>query len=208
MMGVVSTDEAMRMAREVGMDLVEVSPNERPPVCKIMDYGKHKYQLAKRQKQRHHERKTKEIRLRPKTEPHDRDIKLNRAKQFLEEGARVQFTMMFRGRERFHADMGQETFQSIIDGLADVAKVESYARLQGRRMTMVLVPAKAPKPGEVKRPPKAVSSPTAARADDQPSRAAELADQLTGVAEERPPQPRAAAPQMLGTRSEAGPAPA
>jgi translation initiation factor IF-3 len=79
MLGIISIDEAIRRAREAGLDLVEVSPNERPPVCRIMDYGKHKYNLAKKQKQRHHEQKIKEVRLRPKTDAHDRDIKLKRA---------------------------------------------------------------------------------------------------------------------------------
>ena len=146
MRGVVSTDEAMRMAREAGVDLVEVSPNERPPVCKLMDYGKHKYMQSKKLKQKHHERKTKEVRLRPKTDPHDREIKMKHALQFLEEGDRVQFTMMFRGRERFHADTAQEAFNEIVKGLGDLVKVERPPRIFGRRMTMVLAPSKPPKP--------------------------------------------------------------
>ncbi|HUN80886.1 MAG TPA: translation initiation factor IF-3, partial [Phycisphaerae bacterium] len=112
--GVVPTDEAMRMARDAGMDLVEVSPQERPPVCKIMDYGKHKYMAAKKQKQKHHEQKLKEIRLRPKTDAHDRQIKLQHARDFLERGDRVQFTMNFKGRERFHQDLGNESMAEII----------------------------------------------------------------------------------------------
>jgi translation initiation factor IF-3 len=145
MLGVVPTDEATRMARDVGMDLVEVSPNERPPVCKIMDYGRHKYLQSKKLKQKHHERRTKEIRLRPKTDPHDAEIKINRARTFLEHGDRVQFTMMFRGRERFHADSGYETFRDILAGLGELAKAEQPARLMGRRLTMVLAPGKPPK---------------------------------------------------------------
>lgn len=144
MLGIISTDEAMRRAREAGMDLVEVSPNERPPVCRIMDYGKHKYNLAKKQKQRHHEQKIKEVRLRPKTDPHDKDIKLKRARGFLEQGDRVQFTMLFRGRERFHHDVGMAIFNDIIKALEPVAKVDRFPRALGRRMTMVLVPAKVP----------------------------------------------------------------
>jgi translation initiation factor IF-3 len=146
MLGVVPTDEATRMAREVGLDLVEVSPNERPPVCKIMDYGRHKYLQSKKLKQKHHERRTKEIRLRPKTDPHDKEIKINRARTFLEHGDRVQFTMLFRGRERFHADSGYEAFNDIVTALGELAKAEQPARLMGRRLTMILVPAKPPKP--------------------------------------------------------------
>jgi len=147
MLGVVPTDEATRMAREVGLDLVEVSPNERPPVCKIMDYGKHKYLQSKKLKQKHHERRTKEIRLRPKTDPHDKEIKINRARTFLEHGDRVQFTMMFRGRERFHADSGYEAFSEIVTRLGELAKAEQPAKLMGRRLTMILVPAKLAKVG-------------------------------------------------------------
>lgn len=146
MRGVVSTDDALRMARDAGVDLVEVSPNERPPVCKLMDYGKHKYMQSKKLKQKHHERKTKEVRLRPKTDPHDRDIKMKRALRFLEEGDRVQFTMMFRGRERFHADVGYDAFNAIVKSLGELVKVERPPRLFGRRMTMVLAPSKPPKP--------------------------------------------------------------
>ncbi len=164
MLGVMPTDDAMRMAREAGMDLVEVSPNERPPICKIMDYGRHKYQQSRKQKQKHHERKTKEVRLRPKTDPHDREIKMNRAKRFLEAGDRVQFTMMFRGRERFHVQSGFEAFNLITESLADVAKMDRAPKVYGRRMTMVLAPAKAegggkPKPPKSPKPPKKPKTP-------------------------------------------------
>ena len=147
--GVVPTDEAMRMAREAGMDLVEVSPNERPPVCKIMDYGKHKYIQSKKLKQKHHEQKLKEVRIRPKTDPHDRKIKLEKARDFLQHGDRVQFTMMFKGRERFHQQVGNEAFREIIKALEDIAKIEMAPKMLGKRMTMLLVPAKlgaGPKP--------------------------------------------------------------
>lgn len=140
------TDEALALAREAGVDLVEVSPNERPPVCKIMDYGKQKYLQSKRVKQKHHEQRMKEVRIRPKTDPHDKDIKLNRAKRFLEHGDRVQFTMLFRGRERFHKEVGLRIFEQIVASLEDSAKIERAPRIMGRRMTMVLVPSKPPKP--------------------------------------------------------------
>ena len=149
----------MRRARAIGLDLVEVSPNEKPPVCKIMDYGKHKYLLSKKHKQKHHEQKLKEVRIRPKTDPHDRSIKLNKARDFINEGDKVQFTMMFRGRERMHQDLGNEIFAEIVAQLADIAKVETPGRMFGRRMTMVLCPLK---PGGTK--PKPAPAPQKAAA--------------------------------------------
>jgi translation initiation factor IF-3 len=153
--GVVPTDEAMRMAREAGLDLVEISPNERPPVCKIMDYGKHKYLQSKKLKQKHHEQKMKEVRIRPKTDPHDRDIKLNRAKEFLNHGDRVQFTMIFKGRERYHQEIGNESFNEIIAALGEMAKIERPPKMLGRRMTMIVVPTKMPAPPKPKPKPAA-----------------------------------------------------
>ncbi len=161
--GVVETAEALRMAREVGLDLVEVSPNERPPVCKIMDYGKHKYLLSKKQKHKHHEQKMKEVRIRPKTDPHDRKIKLEHAREFLSRGDKVQFTMIFKGRERFHQEIGQESFNEIAAGLTDVGKVERDARMLGRKMTMIMIPLKVPTPGK----PKA-AKPAGAKTDGKP----------------------------------------
>src|SRR5512140_3140069 len=108
-MGVVPTDEARRMAYDAGLDLVEVAPTERPPVCRIMDYGKFKYG-QKKKKQKHHEQKLKEVRLHPKIGDHDRDRLMKRAAEFLENGDKVQLTMIFRGRERFHQDLGQAVF--------------------------------------------------------------------------------------------------
>lgn len=144
--GVVPTDEALRLARDVGLDLVEVSPMERPPVCKIMDYGKHKYLQSKKEKHKHHEQKIKEVRMRPKTDVHDREIKLKHAREFLEEGDRVLFSMRFKGREKFHRDLGQAAFKEIVEALADIAKVEQPASMLGMRMTMTLVPLKMPPP--------------------------------------------------------------
>ncbi len=163
----VPTEDAFRMARDAGLDLVEVSPNERPPVCKIMDYGKHKYLQSKRSKQKHHEQRIKEVRLRPKTDPHDKEIKLRRARTFLEEGHRVQFTMRFRGRERFHREIGLETLADIAELLEEIAKIERPAKVMGPRMTMVMAPLKVPtvrkpsQPGPKKKggggPPKELS---------------------------------------------------
>lgn len=141
--GVVPVDEAQAMARELGLDLVEVAPLERPPVCRIMDYGKHKYQQKKKLKARQvHQLTLKELRMRPKTDDNDRDIKIKRAKQFLAQGHKVQFTMLFRGRERFHQDMGRQIFDSIVATLGDEVKVERSPRAEGNRLIMVLSPAK------------------------------------------------------------------
>lgn len=141
--GVMETHEALRMARDLGLDLVEIAPQERPPVCRIMDHGKHKYNLKKKQKNQHsHEISLKEVRLRPKTDDHDREIKMNRATRFMEQGHKVQFTMLFRGRERQHRDIAMRTFQEIADVYAETAKVERMPTFEGRRMVMVLSPIK------------------------------------------------------------------
>lgn len=142
--GIIPVNEAMNMARQAGLDLVEVSPMERPPVCRIMDYGKFKYERKKRQKQAAggHVVVLKEIRLRPKTDTHDRLIKMNRAKTFLTEGHKVQFTMLFRGRERAHRDRAVAAFNHIISEFGDAIKVERYPKMEGRRMTMVVAPVK------------------------------------------------------------------
>ncbi len=141
--GIVSLDEAKRRAREAGLDLVEVSPTSTPPVCRIMDYGKWKYQQRKKeQKARSHSKQSelKEVRLRPKIDEHDLSIKTERARQFLLEGNKVQFTVQFRGREMAHQEFGIKTLQLVRSQLAPVSKVEAEPRMTGRRMTMVLAP--------------------------------------------------------------------
>ncbi len=141
--GVVPTADALRRARDVGLDLVEVAPTERPPVCRIMDFGKFKYaQNQKKKKQKHHLQKLKEIVLHPDTGDHDRSIKVGQAVGFLDKGDKVQFTMIFRGRERFHQDLGHQIFSGIVQLLGDKVKVERAPRSEGPRMVMVLSPAK------------------------------------------------------------------
>ena len=136
------------------MDLVEVAPQARPPVCRIMDYGKWKYaQRKKEQKSKAHRHETtlKEVRIKtPKIGLHDLEIKINRAKGFLERGDRVQFTLRFRGRELAHIDEGQKIFEQIKESLSLVAKVDQDFRREGRRITMTLRPA--PASGEVAPP--------------------------------------------------------
>lgn len=141
LLGVMDNREALRLAREAGLDLVEVSPNERPPVCKIIDYGKFKYNQKKNQK-KHHEQQLKELRIRPKTDDHDRDIKMAHALRFLKEGDKVQFKMVFRGRERAHREIGHETFAEIIQHFGELAKIERAPVMDGRDMIMILAPNK------------------------------------------------------------------
>jgi translation initiation factor IF-3 len=141
--GVVDTYVALREARDLGLDLVEIAPHERPPVCRIMDYGRHQYTLKKRQKQSAtHEATLKEVRLRPKTDDNDRNIKIARAEKFLTQGHKVQFTMLFRGRERQHSELARTLFMEMIEHFGEAIKVERMPKSEGRRMTMVIAPTK------------------------------------------------------------------
>ena len=140
-----SRNEAMSRAREAGLDLVEVAPTSEPPVCRIMDYGKWQYQQKRKireahKRHQHHTTTLKEIRLRPETDKHDLDIKLNHAREFLEKGHKVQFTMFFRGRQMLHREQGYEIYENITELLQDVAKIERPSKMSGRRMTLLLVP--------------------------------------------------------------------
>lgn len=129
------------MAREAQLDLVEVAAAERPPVCKIMDYGKYRYlQKVKTAKNKPHQQKLKEIRVRPKTGEHDIEVKVNQARKFLEHKDKVLVNVLFRGRELQHIEEGQRIINSILDKLADVAKVEKPPSMEGKRMTAMLSP--------------------------------------------------------------------
>jgi len=137
--------EALSQAREAGLDLVEVAPTDSPPVCRIMDYGKWRYNQKKRDhkaKTKQHQVILKEVRLRPKTEEHDQFFKLKKAREFLEKGNRVQVTMLFRGRELAHKDLALNTFNEISQQMQDICKVEVAPKQQGRRMVMILAPDK------------------------------------------------------------------
>ena len=143
--GIINRLEALSLAREAGLDLVEVAPTSDPPVCRIMDYGKWLYQQKRRireshKKSHHHTGSLKEIRLRPETDQHDLDTKLGHAREFLEKGHKVQFTVLFRGRQMLHQDRGYEMLNRIVESVADVAKVESPSKMARRRMTLLLVP--------------------------------------------------------------------
>ncbi len=140
-LGILPTDDAMRRAREVDLDLVEVAPNERPPVCRIMDYGKFKYQQKKRQHRGHaHQSKIKEIRVRPKTGDHDIEVKVNRAREFLTHKDKVIVSVIFRGRELAHIEEGQRVIKHVLSQLDEVAKVESPPMQQGKRIVCILAP--------------------------------------------------------------------
>lgn len=143
--GIVSIFDAKNMADEAGLDLVEVSPNTVPPVCRIMDYGKYLYQQKRKVKlsaKKQHTVTMKEIRLRPEIDDHDRDIKVTKAREFLVKGHRVQFTVMFRGREMMHQDHGYAMMEFIIETLQDISKAERRPIFAGRRLTMVMAPNK------------------------------------------------------------------
>lgn len=140
-LGVVPTSQAMDMAREANLDLIEVAPTERPPVCKIADYGKMRYQQShKKAKNKAHQQKLKEIRVRPKTGEHDVDTKVNQARKFLEHNDKVLVNVLFRGRELQHIEEGRRIIDGILEKLADVCKVEKAPSMEGRRMTAMLAP--------------------------------------------------------------------
>jgi translation initiation factor IF-3 len=142
-LGIIERDEAMRIATDAGLDLVEVAPNVRPPVCRIMDFGKFKYKQAKKtHKSKSHEVKLKEIRIRPKTEEHDRDTKIRQTRDFLEAGDKVMVNMLFRGREMAHVDFATQNMMAFVEQLADVATVERGPSREGRRMILILLPKK------------------------------------------------------------------
>ncbi len=141
--GIIATLEALRLAREAGLDLVEVSPQEKPPVCRLMDYGKWKYRQRKKEQKAHaaHVTQLKELRIKSvRIDDHDQDTKLNHAKAFLEEGHKVQFNLQFRGREMAHIDLGRTLMEKFKADLGELAKVEREPKLEGKRMIMILAP--------------------------------------------------------------------
>lgn len=151
MVGVLSTRDAIEQARGRGFDLVEVSPAAVPPVCRIMDYGKYKYELskkAKKAKRKQHVVHLKEIKMRPRIEAHDYNFKMNHARRFLEERDKIKFSLIFRGREVTHLDIGMALFDRVARDLAEIANIESGPRKEGMNVIMVL----GPKPGLIKKP--------------------------------------------------------
>ena len=145
-MGIVSIDEARERAAATGLDLVEVAPDARPPVVKLMDHGKFKYEqarAAREARKKQHTIQVKEVKFRPGIEDHDYEFKTRHARRFLEEGNKVRLTMMFRGRQITHSELGLEVLQRVKEDLSDVGKVESPPSFEGRVMFMVMAPLKS-----------------------------------------------------------------
>ncbi len=143
MVGVVPLEKALADAEEAGLDLVEVSPNAEPPVCKILDYGKYKYEDQKRKAEARKKQKTidvKEIKMRPGIDAHDYDVKMRAMRRFLDEGDKVKVTLRFRGREMAHQEIGVRVLQRVRDDLDEISKVEQFPKMEGRQMTMVISP--------------------------------------------------------------------
>ena len=155
--GVLATREALALAQSKNLDLVEVSPTARPPVCRIMDYGKFKYEQnrrARKAKKKQHQMQLKEIKMRPKIEEHDYMFKVNHAREFLEERDKVKVTVTFRGREIAHQDLGHKLIQKVIAALNEVALVETPPRSEGRTLFTVLMPRPSKPGGPTKAEPK------------------------------------------------------
>ncbi|MBB5022035.1 translation initiation factor IF-3 [Desulfurispira natronophila] len=145
MLGILSRDEALEAARNRGLDLVEVAPAAKPPVCKVMDYGKFSYLQAKKQKEAKKNQKQviiKEVKFRPKIEEHDYNFKLKHAQRFLEDGAKVKATIMYRGREMAHTELGRDILDKVVADMEGLCTVESPPKLEGRNMSMMLAPVK------------------------------------------------------------------
>ena len=136
-------DDALGRAEEVGLDLVEIAPEAKPPVCKILDYGKYKYEAQKKANEARKKQKVidvKEIKMRPNIDHHDYDVKMRSMRKFLDEGDKVKVTMRFRGREMAHQDLGLNVLHRVRDDLENQSKIEQFPRIEGRQMVMVLAP--------------------------------------------------------------------
>nr|WP_279391752.1 translation initiation factor IF-3 [Shimia aestuarii] len=141
--GVVTPREALSMAEEAGLDLVEISPNANPPVCKIMDYGKFKYEQQKRESEARKKQTTiqvKEVKFRPNTDTHDYEVKMRNVLKFLEKGDKVKVTLRFRGREMAHQNLGRELLLRVAEDTKEIGKVENMPKMEGRQMIMMIGP--------------------------------------------------------------------
>ena len=145
MVGVVKLDKALEMAEKVGLDLVEVSPNAKPPVCKILDYGKFKFEAQKKAAKARKKQKVidiKEIKFRPNTDIHDYEVKMRSVTKFLDHGDKVKITMRFRGREMAHQELGKDLLERVAEDTAEIGKIDSIPKMEGRQMTMMISPLK------------------------------------------------------------------
>jgi translation initiation factor IF-3 len=180
--GIIPTREAMERAREAGLDLVEVSPNARPPVCRILDYGKYKYNQAKKaasSRKRQHIVSIKGMRFRPKIEEHDYQFKKKHVQTFLEQGNKVKCFVLFRGREKAHTEFGREILDRLAEDLKDIAIIENRPKMEGHSMNMLL----APQPGAIKKPQpqtgKKSRKSERSEPDGEPEEVLEMVDDLT-----------------------------
>lgn len=142
-LGVMPPERALTLAEEAGLDLVEISPNAAPPVCKIMDYGKYKYETQKKEAEARKSQKTidiKEVKFRPGTDSHDYDVKMRAVFRFLDDGDKVKVTLRFRGREMAHMELGRQLLERVAEDVKEKGKVESMPRLEGRQMVMMIAP--------------------------------------------------------------------
>jgi translation initiation factor IF-3 len=139
-LGILDVNAARRLAIEKDLDLVEVAPEAKPPVCKIMDFGKYRYQQSKKHSTKHKTLTVKEVKVRPQINEHDLQFKMKNAKKFLGHGHKVKITMMFRGREIVHRSLGQRVFDRVNEELTEVSNIEQFPKMEGNRMIMVLAP--------------------------------------------------------------------
>ena len=218
--GVIPTHEALKLAEEAGLELVEVNPRAAPPVCKIMDFGKFKYETSKKEKASRKHQTTvvlKEIKLRPKTDEHDFDFKVKHIRRFLSEGNKCKLVIVFRGREIVHPETGQAMLDQVVKNVGDVAMVEQRAMMEGRRMVMIIGPrggvirpaspvtGSGPGPGPgPSRPPTAPSAPPSGAAPTNPAGAspAQASATATSAAPAKPaaPAPSAAPAQAAASK--------
>jgi translation initiation factor IF-3 len=170
-LGIVPTAQALEKAREAGLDLVEMAADERPPVCKILDYGKMRFQNSQKGNKagKVRQQKLKEIRVRPKTGEHDVDTKVAHARKFLEHNDKVQVTVLFRGREMQHQEEGRRVLDAVLEKLADAGKLERPPTMEGRRMTALIMPNKPAAKAKPKPKPAAAAAKPVAGATTQPS---------------------------------------
>ncbi len=183
--GIMATKDAMALAQELGLDLVEIAARSHPPVCRIMDYGKYKYEQSKKKKQAKKHASTvelKEIKFRPKTDGHDREFKIKHVRRFVEEGNKCRLVIIFRGREITHPETGRAVLDHVVEATQDIANVEVQPNMEGRRMIMIL----APKAGVVRRSRQS-------KDDNKPSKSKTSKDGAAGEKAKAKPKPKPAA---------------
>ena len=155
-LGILSVSEALYKAEQSGLDLVEISPNAEPPVCKIVDYGKYRYQQTKKEKESkktQHQVKVKEVKIKPNTDVHDLETKLKHAREFLTKGNKVRITCVFRGREMQHPEIGMQSVQKMLDDLSELSTPESEPKMLGKNLSVVLAPGAKKKPQSAEKSP-------------------------------------------------------